>query len=502
MANGWIRVRAVIALVLMVAFYLSAAALMIGLVYAGLGIGSFALNLRGKAIVVVGIAALACLGAALVVFWSLLPRWQRFVAPGPELMRDQHPKLFREIDQVAAFSGQQPPRHVYLVPEVNAFVTERGGVMGLFSTRVMGLGLGLLSSLSVAQLRGVIGHEFGHFAGGDVKLLPWINKARAGMLRTLHNLSSAGESANTGELAIVTFVFSLVGVPFAGFAKYYLRFTQSLSRAQEIAADTLAITIAGSQTHAAALTRTERAGLAYQSFLRHDVEPLLATGLLPPLGSGFAQFLEAPKVAKALDEHQETPPEADPYDSHPPLFERLAHATRLNRQVPSRPMDDESALSLLTDVGACELALGKLVSDRDSLTPVSWEASGGFLAGQWRKELKELGEGWAGRSVVDAPREPESVRALLNKQHWARATDGEVMAFAARVTWLGLSALLVDAGFSIRNLPGQSIEFARGPLVVSPADAISALFAEDGSHEAWVATWTEAGIADREFPVA
>ncbi len=29
--------------------------------------------------------------------------------------------------------------------------------MGLFSTRVMGLGLGLLSSLSVAQVRGVLG---------------------------------------------------------------------------------------------------------------------------------------------------------------------------------------------------------------------------------------------------------------------------------------------------------------------------------------------------------
>ncbi|MDP3504978.1 MAG: M48 family metallopeptidase [Myxococcales bacterium] len=504
MRNGWIRARAVIALVLVVVFYVSAAAMMAGLVYAGLGIGGFALHLRGKLVLVVGIAALACFGAALVVFWSLLPRWQRFVAPGPELLRDAHPRLFREIDRVAAFTGQQPPAHVYLVPEVNAFVTERGGVMGLFGTRVMGLGLGLLSSLSVAQLRGVVAHEFGHFAGGDVKLLPWINKARAGMLRTLHNLASAGESTSSGELAIVTMVFWLVQAPFEAFAKLYLRFTQSLSRAQEIAADTLAISVVGSETHAAALTLTERAGLVYSAFLRQDVEPLLATGRLPPLGSGFAQFLSAPNITKALDaHHHQAPSDVDPYDSHPPLAERLAHAAKLNLQVTRRPVDDEPALSLLTDVAACELTLAKFVTERDALTPVSWEASGDCLSAQWRKELRERGSAWAGVAVAELPRTPEAVRALLQagSTQLGDATDDDVMGFAARLTWLGLAALLVEAGFTVRNVPGQAIEFSRGALTLNPGDVSDAYFAEAGNREVWVATWTEAGIADRVFPV-
>lgn len=504
MRNGWIRVRAVIALLLVVVFYVSAAAMMAGLVYAGLGIGGFALHVRGRGALAIGIAAIACFGAALVVFWSLLPRWQRFVAPGPELLRDAHPKLFREIDRVAAFTGQQAPAHVYLVPEVNAFVTERGGVMGFFSTRVMGLGLGLLSSLSVAQLRGVVAHEFGHFAGGDVKLLPWITKARTGMLRTLHNLASTGESTNSGELAIISMVFWLVQAPFAGFAKLYLRFTQSLSRAQEIAADTLAISIAGSETHAAALTLTERAGLVYSAFLRHDVEPLLATGRLPPLGSGFAQFLSAPNVTKALDAHHQAPTDVDPYDSHPPLAERLAHAAKLNRQVTRRPVDDEPALTLLGDVAACELTLAKFVTERDALTPVSWEASGDCLSAQWRQELRELGEGWAEVTVADVPRTPAAARARIetSSRPLGNATDAEVTGFAARVTWLGLAALLVEAGFTVCNLPGHTIQFSRGALTVNPSEVIDAYLAEGGSHEAWVATWTEAGIADRVFPVA
>ncbi|MDP1916997.1 MAG: M48 family metallopeptidase [Myxococcales bacterium] len=505
MRNGWIRARAVIALLLVVVFYVSAAAMMAGLVYAGLGLGGFALHLRGKAVLLVGVAALACFGAALVVFWSLLPRWQRFVAPGPELLRDQHPKLFREIDRVAAFTGQQPPVHVYLVPEVNAFVTERGGVMGFFSTRVMGLGLGVLSSLSVAQVRGVLAHEFGHFAGGDVKLLPWINKARAGMLRTLHNLASAGASTNSGELAIVTLVFWLVQAPFAGFAKLYLRFTQSLSRAQEIAADTLAVSIVGSETHAAALTLTERAGLAYSAFLRQDVEPLLATGRLPPLGSGFAQFLSAPSIVKALDaHHQQATSDVDPYDSHPPLAERLAHAAKLNQQVTRRPVDDEPALTLLADVAACELTLAKFVTERDALLPVSWEASGDCLSTGWRQELRELGEAWAGVSVAEVPRTSDEVRALLERgsKPAGDATDTQVMGFASRVTWLGLSALLIEVGFTVRNLPGQTIQFSRGSVTVNPVEVIDAYFAEAGTREVWVATWTEAGIADRVFPAA
>ncbi len=58
---------------------------------------------------------------------------------------------------------------------------------------------------------------------------------------------------------------------------------------------------------------TERAGRVYSAFLRHDVEPLLATGRLPPLGAGFTQSLSAPNVTKALDEHhQQSPSEVDP----------------------------------------------------------------------------------------------------------------------------------------------------------------------------------------------
>ena len=81
------------------------------------------------------------------------------------------------------------PSEVYLTAEVNAWVMDRGGMMGFGSRRVMGLGLSLLQVLSVSQLRAVVAHEFGHFHGGDTKLGPWIYKTRAAIGRTLEGLA-------------------------------------------------------------------------------------------------------------------------------------------------------------------------------------------------------------------------------------------------------------------------------------------------------------------------
>jgi heat shock protein HtpX len=42
----------------------------------------------------------------------------------------RHPQLFAEIDGVARATGQAMPADVYLVPDVNAWVAQRGGMMG------------------------------------------------------------------------------------------------------------------------------------------------------------------------------------------------------------------------------------------------------------------------------------------------------------------------------------------------------------------------------------
>src|SRR5262245_64169295 len=68
-----------------------------------------------------------CWGAAGTILWALVPRPDRFAAPGPELTRDAAPDLFDIIDKIAQSTRQALPSDVYLVDDVNAWVSHRGG---------------------------------------------------------------------------------------------------------------------------------------------------------------------------------------------------------------------------------------------------------------------------------------------------------------------------------------------------------------------------------------
>jgi Zn-dependent protease with chaperone function len=132
--------------------------------------------------------ALFCLAGAGIVLWSAVPRPDRFQRPGPELTASNQPDLFRLIESVRADTRQSAPKNVFLILDVNAWVAERGGYMGIGSRRVMALGLPLMQILTVDQLRAVLVHEFGHYYGGDRSLGPWIQKTRMGILRTIVSL--------------------------------------------------------------------------------------------------------------------------------------------------------------------------------------------------------------------------------------------------------------------------------------------------------------------------
>ena len=78
------------------------------------------------------------------------------------------PRYVRTLEDIARATGQTMPAEVYLVPSVNAWVSQRGGIMGLGSRRVMGLGLPLMQLLTPHQLRAVLAHEFGGWYEADV----------------------------------------------------------------------------------------------------------------------------------------------------------------------------------------------------------------------------------------------------------------------------------------------------------------------------------------------
>lgn len=150
------------------------------------------------------------------IFWAVLPRRDKFSPPGIRLHRNQQPELFAEIEEIAKLCEQEMPAELYLVPDVNAFVTQRDSLMGIGGKRVMGLGLPLLRIMSRSQFRGVIAHEFGHFHGGDTKLGPWIYKTHEALGRTITRLEKAD---------------GLLDKPFRLYGKLFLRITKGQSAA-------------------------------------------------------------------------------------------------------------------------------------------------------------------------------------------------------------------------------------------------------------------------------
>jgi heat shock protein HtpX len=125
-----------------------------------------------------------------IMLWSLVPRRDKFQAPGLLLNPNSHPDLFEEIEKIAQSLKEPLPREVYLIGASNAWVADRGGLIGFGSRRVMALGLPLLSALTVSQFRAILAHEFAHYYGGDTSLGPWLHRTQMSMARTFQGFGS------------------------------------------------------------------------------------------------------------------------------------------------------------------------------------------------------------------------------------------------------------------------------------------------------------------------
>jgi Zn-dependent protease with chaperone function len=146
---------AALAAVLIVGFYILTFAIAAACVYLPYLLLT-AQNGAGLQVIVLFLAGVVMAGT---ILWSLIPRRQKFMPPGTRLEAARHPRLFAEIERLATSLHEPPPKEVYLIPDVNAWVSEPEGR----ERRIMGLGLPLLQILTVSRFRAVLAHEFAHY---------------------------------------------------------------------------------------------------------------------------------------------------------------------------------------------------------------------------------------------------------------------------------------------------------------------------------------------------
>ena len=474
--------RAAVAIVLMIGFYVLAVGLAILLLWIPYAELVYAKRVHPKLLIF-------CIIGAGMILWSILPRWDKFAAPGPELKPHEHPKLFQELRGIAQATKQAMPSEVFLVTDMNAWVAQRGGVMGFGSRRVMGLGLPLLQALNISEFRAVLAHEFGHFYGGDTMLGPWIYKTRNAIRRTVWNLAQSR---------------SILTYPFFWYGNMFLRITQAVSRQQELAADQLAASTVGARHLADGLVAVHGGAMAVEAYWNQEVNPALGAGYRPPLAEGFAYFLGSSRVKQAVEEGTEQElkhGQGDRYDSHPPLRERVAVLKQSGAN--SEPTRSEPAISSLADTARAEQSLLQFVLDPkvfQGLKSARWEQMGADLyIPSWKTLVAENTGAVRGirpselpeRASRYAPLFQEGLGGLDESQAKQRYLEMQVMGAA-----LALAASL--AGAELRCMPGE-LYFERNGTKMEPFSILPQMAKGEMPAQEWGRICGALGLADQDL---
>ena len=464
-----LRQRAFLAIVLTVGFYALALALMAGMIWV-----IFQPNVPGRALAfcLFGIAAIAI---------SIIPWPRRFIPPGPLLNPAGQPRLFAELQTVARAVGEAMPAEVYISPEMNAGVLQRG------RRRVMVLGLPLMQALTVNEMRAVLAHEFGHYHGGDTRLGPWIYRTREAIERVIQNASRQS---------------AILQLPFLWYGRMFLRVTQKVSRQQELTADALAARTFGAGTMIEGLRALARGSVAWAGYWRNEVVPLLEAGFQPPIADGFQRFINEPDIGKEVQKAAEQmlkEARSDPYDSHPPDSERIAALATM----PAGPGDGSGppAATLVDGIEAIEpfLLIG-LLKPGIQMRRITWQDAGSVallpgLRDRVRRQahmLRNYSVGWLPELLKYADRLGHSEAGAASRQ---------VPAEQARSLGVGLAGAafavaLADHGWTAESLPGRPVAMRRDGASLEPFVEVNRLARGEVDMPAWQQRCTDLGIRD------
>ncbi|MEV1202284.1 M48 family metallopeptidase [Microbispora rosea] len=402
--------RATIAFGLLAGFYvlvaavLGAAALVDVVVVRHVTAGSV------KIAIVLTLAALALLRGLILV-----NRRGRQEEPGVAVGRGDEPVLWQTVEELAARVGTRPPNEIRLVAEVNAAVREDTSWLGLRAgRRVMYVGLPLLMTLSVDEMRAVLGHELGHYSGAHTRLGAPVYRGRIAVLAAVASLRNH---------AFIQKLFSL-------YARLFLRVSQAVSRRQELEADRFAAAVASREAAGDALRKVHGTADAWNLFMERYVGMTGMAGSRPAdLFGGFHALADAHRtqIAQADGDGEE----AGPYDSHPSLPERLA-AIAVLQDVP-HARDPRPALALLRDPAVAARAVEQTFWTEEALKlrPLPWEemVAQGMYMGVNDEALQDLSA--AGQRIAGGP-EPSLDAAL---EALARGQDAALHEELVRLGW-------------------------------------------------------------------
>ncbi|MBO0912099.1 MAG: M48 family metallopeptidase [Acidobacteria bacterium] len=430
------------------------------------------------------------IGMAGAMVWSLLPRRDKFEEPGPRIDRLSQPHLFAELDRIAAALNEPLPKEVFLIPEMNAFVIDRGGIMGFGSRRVMGIGLPLVAVLNVDEFRAVLAHEFAHYYSGDTRLGPIVYRTRQTMIRTIKNMASLSGAM---RFAVAQILHIFVMWILQGYWALYFRATQWISRRQEYRADELACHIAGAESLIGGLVKIHGGAAAFPLYWNFEVSDFLHMGYRPAITEGFELFVQAPGIRKQIDqlvEKELKEAKTDPYDSHPPLHSRIAAARRFvdghahaGAAVPSRTLFNDllQEEARILSRSWCEAEVRKLKT-------VPWSDMSRSCPAMWADDIRHnahlLGD-MTPEDIPDAAARLAEIGSRIPDPKGRLLTPEQRTGRAADLINMALNLAIANAGWPLQVSPGARYFDVNGERF-SVGELLGNLLEKRTTREEWI----------------
>lgn len=426
-----------------------------------------------------------------IMFRFLVPDPVRFDPSGPEVEREEQPELFDILDKVAAASRQPKPESVHLLDEMNLYLAEVGGFLGIGTRRIMGIGIPLMTVLDTEELGAAIVHEFGHLDRETGRVGPHVYATRQAVVRQVLDAPP-----------------SFVRRPLMAYARSYLRRTLPIVRQQELAADALAASSINPVAVGGTLARLPWGTVAFETYHRTEYLPLLRSERRPPMLDGFATFLTsavAREYVQASASAALGSSTGSVLDGHPPVAERLAALGLTPDDIDTNPLPRVRSTELLRDLGRLEARFAARQVDGVVFDPIEWSAVGReILVPRWRSDrtalVGELPDGFH-LGVLPIDREGLAELGADVAAHTGRELDAdERVAQGHRAARAIIGEYAVDHGLGVEMVPGEPVWFGRAPDQFGLFAAYDAVVEGTDGPELWFDVLEESGLAVSTSP--
>ena len=272
---------------------------------------------------IVGLGAL--IGALTLIFSSFkLAKKQAHSVMGIKLSANEHSKLFLLIDEIATTLGAIPPNNVVVGLEPTFYVTSANvkilGDPKTLKGETLYISLPLSRILTIDELKGIIGHELGHFRGKDTHYSLKFSPIYSGLPHAISSIESdeGGVSfiATLPAYAVLSYILEV-----------FHKNISEINREREFEADKAASEVAPPKALSSSLLKI---GL-YSTFWSNLEEKAIARLMKGKITKNLSQlFLNSVNY----DTNQESIPEiikqissqtiTHPTDSHPPTANRIS----------------------------------------------------------------------------------------------------------------------------------------------------------------------------------